>query len=88
MYFCCLEALQNVAKHAGPGTPVHICLRTEGEGLHFEISDEGPGFERGRTAAGHGLTTMGDRIGAVGGTFAVTSKLGAGTRVVGFVPPP
>ncbi len=30
VYFCCLEALQNAAKHGGPGVSAHVMLRREG----------------------------------------------------------
>src|SRR5439155_14039029 len=44
LYFCCLEALQNAAKHAG-ATTATIRLGPTADGLVLEISDDGAGFE-------------------------------------------
>jgi signal transduction histidine kinase len=87
VYFCCLEALQNAAKHAGPGATVRIEAE-EGDGvLVFVIRDDGAGFEPG-SRAGQGLSNMTDRIGAVGGTLEVHSEAGTGTRLCGRLPLP
>ena len=87
VYFCCLEALGNAAKHA-PGSSVQIRLAraADGGGLSFEVADDGPGFDPTSVRAGHGLQNMADRLGAVGGTVAVDSGPGAGTTVRGRVP--
>ncbi|MGH2938796.1 MAG: sensor histidine kinase [Solirubrobacterales bacterium] len=85
VYFCCLEALQNVAKHAAGATAVAIELRGEGA-LRFEVADDGCGFAAGRVAAGSGITGMKDRLAAVGGELWVESAPGTGTRVRGRVP--
>ena len=53
VYFCCHEALQNAAKHAGPGARATIRLSVDGTGaLEVEISDDGIGFDTGSTAVG------------------------------------
>ena len=44
VYFCCLEALQNAAKHA-PEATVEVRLWEESGGLLFSVSDDGPGFD-------------------------------------------
>ncbi len=44
-YFCCIEALQNAAKHA-PGARVSVRLDRTTETLTFEVEDDGPGFRR------------------------------------------
>lgn len=85
VYFCVLEALQNVVKYAG-ATSVEVTL-SEGEGeLAFEVSDNGRGFDHSAVDAGAGLTNMADRMDAVGGVFVVESSLGVGTSVRGSVP--
>ena len=43
VYFCCLEALQNVTKHAAGATSVTIRI-VEDDGLRFEVADDGAGF--------------------------------------------
>ncbi|MDN5751617.1 MAG: histidine kinase [Pseudonocardia sp.] len=85
VYFCCLEALQNAAKHAGEATVVLTVRRCDGR-LTFDVADTGPGFDTGAVAAGAGLQNMADRIGAVGGSVRWSSAPGQGTTVTGAVP--
>jgi signal transduction histidine kinase len=85
VYFCCLEALQNRAKHA-PRAPGRVDLSVSSGWLMFSVSDEGPGFEPGLTAAGSGLQSMADRMAALGGALEVHSAPGRGTTVSGRVP--
>jgi signal transduction histidine kinase len=85
VYFCTLEALQNIAKHArASGVTVHLS-RTDGH-LDFEVTDDGVGFDP--TARGYGTGTQGmaDRLAALGGELTVTSSPGSGTKVTGRVP--
>jgi signal transduction histidine kinase len=86
VYFCCLEAIQNVAKHAGRGVEAVVRIREEKHVLRFEVSDSGCGFNPGHVSAAHGLVNMRDRMEAVGGTLTVTSSAGSGTSVRGAVP--
>ncbi len=86
IYYCCLEALQNVAKHGGDGAAASLRLWRDRKAVRFSVSDDGVGFlPRRPPAKGAGLTNMTDRIGAVGGTFAVRSTPGEGTTVAGAV---
>ena len=62
VYFCCLEALQNAAKHA-PGSHVELRVWEEEGGLLFTVSDDGPGFDASVARAGHGFMNMSDRLG-------------------------
>jgi signal transduction histidine kinase len=85
VYFCALEALQNVAKYAG-ATEASISLG-ESEGfLRFAVADDGAGFDAGSTSYGTGLQGMADRLDAIGGTLTVQSAPGRGTTVAGRVP--
>src|SRR5262249_52795041 len=68
-YFCCLEALQNAAKHARGATEVVIDLSDTGA-LRMEVRDDGAGFDGDRVVAGLGLVSMRDRLAAVGGQLA------------------
>ena len=87
VYFCCLEALQNVAKHAPGAGSVGILLTDDGE-LRFEVRDDGPGLS-GDAEPGTGLTNMQDRLAAVGGKLVVRSEPGGGgTWVMGRIPSP
>jgi signal transduction histidine kinase len=86
VYFCCLEALQNAAKHAGGGARATVRVRELDADLIFDIRDDGSGFRPEDAAQSGGLTNMRDRAGAAGGTLEVTSAPGAGTLVRGVVP--
>ena len=86
VYFCCLEALQNAAKYAGDSAIAAVRIREEAGGLLFEVSDDGAGFDVARTRAGMGLTSMRDRVGALGGSLHVESASGAGTSITGLIP--
>lgn len=85
VYFCCLEALQNAGKHA-PEAEVRIIVRETVGKLHFEVGDDGPGFDATTAKAGHGFMNMSDRVGAIGGTVDWRSAPGAGTTVLGEIP--
>jgi signal transduction histidine kinase len=85
IYFSCLEALQNAAKHAQDAT-VNLKLWTESGGLLFSVTDDGPGFDPAVARRGHGYVNMADRLGAIGGTVRWDSKPGHGAAVNGSVP--
>lgn len=85
IYYCCLEALQNVAKHAGDGAVASLRLWRDPKAVRFSVIDNGVGFLPRPDGKGAGLTNMADRIGAVGGTLAVRSTPGEGTTILGRV---
>lgn len=85
LYFCCLEALQNVAKYAN-ATRVDVRLSELAGELAFEVRDDGQGFEASSARRGSGLQGMADRLEAVGGRLDVRSSPGRGTTVTGRVP--
>ena len=85
IYFSCLEALQNAAKHAGDAT-VELRLWTESGGLLFSVTDNGPGFDAAVARRGHGFVNMADRLGAIGGTVRWDSRPGHGAAISGSVP--
>jgi signal transduction histidine kinase len=85
IYFSCLEALQNAAKHA-PDATVELRLWTESGGLLFSVADDGPGFDPAAARRGHGFVNMADRLGAIGGTVRWDSRPGHGATITGSVP--
>ena len=85
VYFCVLEALQNVAKYA-QARQARVTLGHGGGTLTFTVNDDGRGFDQAATATGTGVQGMADRLAALGGTLRVTSAPGHGTRVTGRVP--
>jgi signal transduction histidine kinase len=87
VYFCVLEALQNVQKYAGADHAV-VRLREEDHTLSFDVEDNGHGFDTGSARQGSGLSNMSDRLDAMGGNLSVESRVGGGTHVAGVLPLP
>lgn len=87
VYFCCSEALQNAAKHAGAAAQATLRLWETKTSLHWEVVDDGAGFDPTSTVGeSHGFVNMRDRMGAMGGVLEVQSHLGGGTTVSGNIP--
>jgi len=86
IYFCCLEAFQNIGKYAGEGSTATVTIKEEAGGLLFEVNDTGAGFDVATAKRGAGFTNMNDRVGAIGGSLRVESAPGKGTKVSGTVP--
>jgi signal transduction histidine kinase len=85
VYFCSLEALNNVAKYAGATAATITLSQTDGH-LTFTVADDGRGFDPSVTAHGTGLQGMADRLDAIGGSLEVRSAPDEGTSVIGRVP--
>jgi signal transduction histidine kinase len=84
------EALHNCEKHAG-ATRVKVLVRQAPELLAVEIIDNGSGFERDSSglpirSAGLGILGMRERAFSLGGTLAIETARGRGTRVVLSLP--
>ncbi|HEX6349483.1 MAG TPA: sensor histidine kinase [Candidatus Dormibacteraeota bacterium] len=84
VYFCCMEALQNVAKHS-QAKRAWIRISTDDHGLHFEVDDDGRGFDPSTVNGGSGVQNMRDRVDAIEGTVRIRSGP-RGTRVEGLIP--
>jgi signal transduction histidine kinase len=84
VYFCCLEALNNIAKYADANRATVRVAQDDGQ-LRFEVTDDGRGFDVGSTTHGTGLQGMADRLDALGGRFEVTSAPGTGTTIAGIL---
>ncbi len=84
-YFCCLEALQNVAKYA-EASRADVVISQDAQMLRLEVTDDGRGFDPASTGYGTGLQGMADRLAALDGRMEVRSAPGEGTTVVGVVP--
>ena len=80
------EAVNNAVKHADADC-IRIRLHKDAAALSFSIEDDGKGFDpaalarRGDARTGLGLQSMRERAELSGGTYAVTSAVGQGTRV-------
>jgi len=84
------EALTNVRKHAA-AHQVTVTLTSNGpDQLRVVIADDGQGFTPGSQSNGKawslGLTSMRERVEALGGTFRVTSQPALGTQVSATIP--
>jgi signal transduction histidine kinase len=85
VYFCALEALQNIAKYAGASRAT-VGLSCTGGSLRFTVTDDGAGFDTASTRHGTGLQGMADRLAALGGALDVRSQPGRGTTLTGQLP--
>ena len=87
LYFCCMEAVQNAAKHSEAAT---VSVRVDENRYRWQltVTDDGIGFDQTHAAAasGAGLANMRDRLDAVGGTVQVVSLERTGTTVTAVVP--
>ena len=80
------EALHNVAKHAR-ASRVTASLEADEGGVVVTVADDGIGFDPHTAHPGHlGLTSMHERMAAVGGRLNVSSTIGEGTTVVVTIP--
>jgi signal transduction histidine kinase len=81
-YFVVSEALANVIKHAHARLATVSVAEQDGV-LTIEVLDDGCGGAS--TAGGSGLQGLADRVGALGGTFAVDSSH-RGTKISARIP--
>jgi len=87
VYFCCLEALQNIAKYAR-ATRARIRLQAQDGTLSLTVSDDGAGYDARHTPLGSGQRNMADRLAALDGRLEVSSAPGQGTVVAAHLPLP
>jgi signal transduction histidine kinase len=62
---------------------VSVVLRPTESGLHFEVADDGEGFDLAATAAG---ARIAERLSALGARLSVESAPGRGTRLTAEIP--
>jgi PAS domain S-box-containing protein len=84
LYRVAQEALQNIVKHSR-STRAWVELQGSSEEVALFIRDKGVGF-RVEPLKGLGLVSMRERLRLVGGTIAIHSRIGAGTRIEAHVP--
>jgi signal transduction histidine kinase len=85
VYFCTLEALQNITKYASASRAT-VGLSCSDGSLQFTVTDDGTGFDTATTQHGTGLQGMADRLAALGGALHVRSRPGEGTTLSGELP--
>jgi signal transduction histidine kinase len=82
-YFVCSESLTNMAKHAR-ATTAEVSVHVAANAVEAVITDDGVGgvvVERGG-----GLEGLRDRVQALGGSFEISSRVGAGTTLRVSIP--
>ena len=86
VYFCCLEALNNAAKHAGARARATITARQAATTLTVTITDTGRGYNPASTSHGTGLTNIADRLAVHAGTLHIRTQQNHGTTVTLQIP--
>lgn len=87
IYFCCVEALQNAAKHAGAGATAKVTLRQERDGISFAVVDSGCSNRHPLNLnEGQGIASMRSRMLAIGGELEISISSTGGLSVVGRIP--
>ncbi len=85
------EALSNVVKHSDARNAL-VRMRATKDGLQLEIADDGKGFDAGEYLTrppekwSLGLLNISERVRLLGGTYALSSKPGAGTALTAYFP--
>ncbi|XVU29780.1 GAF domain-containing protein [Actinoplanes sp. CA-054009] len=82
VYFVVSEVLANAVKHSA-ATRIEVWVEHRDQSLHLAISDDGAG---GADPRGSGLLGLRDRVEALGGSLAVDSPPGRGTRITADLP--
>jgi len=82
-YFVTAEALTNVARYAR-AREARVEIRRTGDGVVVVVTDDGVGGAD--IEGGTGLRGLQDRLAALGGTLAIDSPPGRGTRVEARIP--
>jgi len=86
LYRVLQEALQNAIKHSG-AVKIDVSLCGDGDQIELSVQDFGVGFNAGTTGGfGLGLTSMKERVTAVGGHLAVLPAPQHGTTIRALVP--
>lgn len=82
IYRIAQEAINNAVKHAAPRR-ITVTLDFSQENKFLRVEDDGCGFDPSAAARGSssGLSLMPYRAAMIGGTLAVTSRPGTGTRI-------
>jgi PAS domain S-box-containing protein len=83
IYYTVAEALANVAKHAH-ATAAEVSVSIAGGRVLVEVVDDGVGGAS--EGSGSGLRGLADRVEALGGTLALDSPAGGGTRLRADLP--
>ena len=82
---CAQEALANVRKHSSAAA-ASLALTSTDDEVTLSVADDGSGFDAASPSPGFGLDGMRERLAFVGGSLAVDSEAGAGTKITASLP--
>lgn len=86
LYLIVREAVSNVQRHA-EATAAWLTLEPREGGLTLEVRDNGRGFDRTTVPPDSvGLRSIDERIGDLGGSVMIESRMGLGTRLLATFP--
>ena len=86
LYRATQQALRNVAQHAN-ARRVWVSLARVGNQIELNVTDNGCGFDASTAKTrGLGLLSIEERVHLANGTFAITSRLGGGSRISITIP--
>ena len=81
LFLVCKEAINNCIKYSG-ATQINVDLKPDGKKIRITIADNGEGFDMNTVKKGYGLKNMQYRSGQVKYQAILTSKPGAGTKLM------
>jgi signal transduction histidine kinase len=85
MFRIAQEGLSNAVRHS-EADRVELLLRRSGEEAELTVADNGRGFDSGASTHGLGLRLMAERVRELGGSLAIESGSGRGTRLRVLLP--
>jgi signal transduction histidine kinase len=85
MFRIAQEGLSNAVRHS-EADHIELLLRRSGEDAELTVADNGRGFDRGASTHGLGLRLMAERVRELGGSLAIDSGAGRGTRLRVLLP--
>ena len=86
LYLACKEAVNNAVKHAR-ASEIRVGVRVDADALVVEVVDDGRGLTKeDMDPTGNGLKNLRERMDAAGGTLALESAPGRGTRIIFTTP--
>lgn len=81
LFLVCKEAINNSIKYSG-AKQINVDIKPDGKKIRITIADNGKGFEMDAVKKGYGLRNMQYRAGQVKYQAIITSKPGAGTKLM------
>jgi signal transduction histidine kinase len=80
VFFIAQEALNNALRHA-VASEISVRIEVDENEVLLTVEDNGTGFDPDADSAGMGLTTMQERVEAIGGQVRITSAPGQGITI-------